>query len=186
MSIGRDWMKARTQVKVLVVDDEAVMRRHIIRMLRNIPVLDVEIAEARDGSAALLHLRGGLENKPDLIITDLRMEPMGGLDFIRAVRSGDDGIDRFLPMVAMTSDTETDTVTRVLRAGADGLVTKPVSQEMLRRQVLPVLTRESPFIEIVLPEGKYFGPFSPFVKQHVLVPGCPHRIVHKRQGRIAA
>lgn len=172
----------RPEVKILLVDDEPVIRRLIGGMLRHLN-LDIVLEEATDGSDALIKLRNP-SYRPDLIITDLVMEPLNGLDFTRAVRAGQDGVDRFLPVVMVSGDQDANIQLDAIRSGVDGFLHKPVSPETLRKQVLQVLSRDAHFVEIHRPERPWFGPLTPFAKKHLLE-SHPHTL-HHRARRLAS
>src|SRR5215831_19998759 len=97
--------------KILIVDDEPQIRR----VLKVILVGErYELAEARSGEAALLRLR---EFLPDLVLLDLNMPGMGGLDTCRAIREGSD-----VPIIVVSvRDSDRDKV-EALDAGADDYV----------------------------------------------------------------
>ncbi len=68
-----------TSIRVLVIDDHRTMRQIVRRLLGQIGIHDVEDAE--DGAAALKILHSPQAKQPDLIICDLHMEKMDGMDF---------------------------------------------------------------------------------------------------------
>ena len=70
------------RARVVVVEDEAVMSTYILNSLRRIGILDVYAFS--DGASAL---REVIRLKPDLILTDVHMEPVGGIEFVRQLRS---------------------------------------------------------------------------------------------------
>ena len=108
---------------ILVVDDEPQLRRVMRATLTD---LGYVIAEAKTGEEALAQVR---EAQPDLILLDLNMPGMGGLETCRALRAGYD-----IPIIILSvRNTEADKV-QALDAGADDYVTKPFGiQELLAR-----------------------------------------------------
>lgn len=106
-------------MKVLVVDDSFVARRHIINALRVGGFPLTEVREAADGLEAL----AALANLPDLIVCDLNMPKMDGLKFLAAARQ------KFtksqLRIVVLTARASAATAESVRRAGADLCLGKP-------------------------------------------------------------
>jgi two-component system, OmpR family, KDP operon response regulator KdpE len=108
---------------ILVIDDEPQLRRAMRATLSGI---GYSVIEAKTGEEALERLR---EIQPDLILLDLNMPGIGGLETCRAIRERSD-----IPIIILSvRNTETDKV-QALDAGADDYVTKPFGiQELLAR-----------------------------------------------------
>ena len=79
-----------------------------------------EVFTARDGAEGLAALR---EHRPDLVITDLNMPVMNGLEFIAATRAEDAG--RGLPLLLLTTEIADELKLRARAVGATGWLTKP-------------------------------------------------------------
>jgi two-component system chemotaxis response regulator CheY len=111
-------------MRALVVDDSRAARMIIREILRE---MGTEVVEAGDGRQALEQLRENPE--VELVLVDWNMPVMDGLEFIRRVRSerSYDG----LRIVMVTTETESEQVTRALTAGANEYVMKPFSKEVL-------------------------------------------------------
>jgi two-component system invasion response regulator UvrY len=108
-------------IRVLVVDDHDLVRTGIIRMLGDISELKV-VGEADSGEAALLKAR---ELQPDVVLMDIRMPGIGGLEATRKLlRSFPD-----MKVLAVTSCEEDPFPTRLLQAGAAGYLTKGAALE---------------------------------------------------------
>jgi two-component system KDP operon response regulator KdpE len=116
--------------RILVVDDDPQIRR----VLRTALVAqDYEAIDARNGEEAIERLR---EEKPDLIILDVNMPRMNGLEACRAIRSTSD-----IPIIMLTvRDAESDKI-QALDAGADDYVTKPFSSPELLARIRAALRR---------------------------------------------
>jgi two-component system, OmpR family, KDP operon response regulator KdpE len=108
---------------ILVVDDEPQLRR---AMKATLVDLGYSVIEAKTGEEALQRLR---EDNPDLVLLDLNMPGIGGLETCRAIRE-----TRDVPIIVLSvRNTERDKV-QALDAGADDYVTKPFGiQELLAR-----------------------------------------------------
>ena len=103
---------------VLVVDDDSHIREVICFALRR---AGFEVEEARDGIEALNNIE---RRKPDLLILDILMPEMDGLDVCRALRSGTVGGDRVPILLLSSKDAEVDRVIG-LEVGGDDYMTKP-------------------------------------------------------------
>jgi two-component system chemotaxis response regulator CheY len=103
------------RAKVLIVDDSALARRTLRQILES---ADCEVAEAEDGLAALE--RYFLE-KPDVVLLDLVMRGMYGLDVLHKLRELDPGAR----VVVVSADVQTSSQTMVEQAGARAFITKP-------------------------------------------------------------
>ena len=79
-----------------------------------------EVFTARDGAEGLVALR---EHRPDIVITDLNMPVMNGLEFIAAARTEDAG--RGVPLLLLTTETAGEMKLRAREIGATGWVSKP-------------------------------------------------------------
>jgi two-component system chemotaxis response regulator CheY len=120
-------------MQVLVVDDSPLMRRYVARTLQ-MTGLEIQIHEAGNGVEAM---QVASQKRPDLIITDLNMPVMGGEEFIARV-SGDSTL-RDTPILVLTADHCIDKPEKLMREGVVAYLTKPVTPEKLRRQMLDIL-----------------------------------------------
>jgi two-component system chemotaxis response regulator CheY len=111
-------------MRALVIDDSRVVRTIIGTVLREI---GMEVLEAANGREALAQLQQHAD--VDLALVDWNMPVMNGLDFILAVRSQCEFDAMRIMMV--TTETESDQVTRALNAGANEYLMKPFSKEIL-------------------------------------------------------
>ena len=108
-------------IRVLIVDDHAVVRRGLLAFLDTEPDLEV-VGVAGGGEEALAQLRhlDGQARLPDVVLMDLRMEPMDGIETTRRIRAGHADVE----VVALTSFGETARVQAALEAGASGYLLK--------------------------------------------------------------
>ena len=116
--------------KVLVVDDEPQIRR-VMRVI--LAGESYEVVEARSGEAALLRFR---EFLPDLVLLDLNMPGMSGLETCRIIRETSD-----VPIVVLTVRHEEEEKVEALDAGADDYVTKPFGKKELLARIRAALRR---------------------------------------------
>ena len=119
-------------MQVLFVEDD-VMNRRVVRDM--LAVAGLDMAEAADGEIGLAMLD---EQHFDLILMDLRMPRLDGLDAIRAIRKRKDAVAR-VPIIVVTADAALDIQERCLAAGADGCLRKPVAMNLLFDAISRVL-----------------------------------------------
>lgn len=115
--------------RILIVDDEINMCS-IIQDILSDEGYDVMIAE--NGSEALQVVR---KITPDLIITDINMPCMGGLELLREVKS----LHTDIQFIVMTAFGELETYLNAMSNGAFDYITKPLNIEMLKIMVAKVL-----------------------------------------------
>lgn len=114
--------------KILIVDDSATMRKIIMRVLRQAEVNVDTIVEAGNGVEGLEKLAA----EPDigLVLSDVNMPEMNGIDFVRAVREKHD--KDALPMVMITTEGGDSMISTAMDEGANAYVTKPFTPETIK------------------------------------------------------
>ncbi len=115
--------------QILVVDDEANLRRVLAAQLGRD---GYEVHTAEDGEAGLAFIN---EHHVDLVITDLRMPKLGGMDLLRVVQREAPAI----PVVILTAHGTVDNAVEALKTGAFDYITKPFDQEEVRTIVRKAL-----------------------------------------------
>lgn len=120
------------RARILLVDDHPMMRKGVIQLLEFENDLCV-VGEAGNGEEALRLAR---ELEPDMILLDLNMKGMTGLDTLRAMREND--VDARI-VVFTVSDDRHDVI-NVLRAGADGYLLKDMEPERLLEHIRQAAT----------------------------------------------
>jgi DNA-binding response OmpR family regulator len=135
-----------TGSKVLVVDDEPTVREVVVSYLRRD---GHEVAEAGDGHTALELLDA---DPPDLIVLDMMLPGVNGLDILRRVRSVSS-----IPVIMLTARAEESDRVAGLELGADDYVVKPFSPRELAARVNGVLRRTAGRIEDVPPTLTFDG-----------------------------
>lgn len=122
---------------VLVVDDDAAIRTVVRWQLHD---AGFRVVEADDGPSALRRIQS---ERPALVVLDLAMPGLGGLDVLRSVRGGHTG-QSDLPIIVLSGRSgETDRIVG-LDLGADDYLVKPFSPGELAARVRSVLRRTSP------------------------------------------
>ena len=122
--------------KVLIVDDSATMRRIVMRVLRQAEVHFDEAFEAADGIEGLKCLIA----HPDieLILSDVNMPGMNGIDFLKAVRSKI-AMDK-LPIVMITTEASDEAIALATALGANRYITKPFTPERVQQSLAGLVT----------------------------------------------
>ena len=112
--------------KVLLVEDSGVTRMQVEDLLRE--HFDAHVIEAENGAEGWNKL--AQETDIELIVTDIEMPEMDGVEFIRKVRGSDEFA--FLPVLVMTTLAQIKQRDDALNAGADAFIQKPVTLEALQ------------------------------------------------------
>ena len=141
--------------RILVVDDEPPI---VDVLAYNLKRANYEVLIARDGEEALAQARRG---QPDLIILDLMLPRLDGLEVCRALRR-----ERDVPIIMLTArDAEVDRVVG-LELGADDYVVKPFSVRELMARVRSVLRRAAPRLTETEPDALRAGPLTVDAARH--------------------
>jgi DNA-binding NarL/FixJ family response regulator len=109
------------RISVLVVDDHAVVRRGLLAFLDSEP--DLEVVGDAEGGTQALDLLARLDSegrRPDVVVMDLQMRPVDGIESTRQIRARYDDVE----VVALTSFAEEERVHAALEAGASGYLLK--------------------------------------------------------------
>lgn len=120
-----------TNIKVLVVDDFATMRRIVKNILTQLGYKNV--IEADDGSTALEIIK---KEKIDLIISDWNMPKMTGLDFLKAVRANAE--TSAIPFIMVTAEAQQDNIIMAVKAKVSQYIVKPFTAETLSEKITKV------------------------------------------------
>lgn len=119
-------------MKILLIDDSKTMRDIQKQVLAQMGLTDVH--EACDGKEAW-DVVGGL--RPDLILLDLNVPVMDGLEFVKAFRK----TNRTTPVIMVTNETSKARVLEAIQAGVNNYVVKPFAHETLIRRVRETLAK---------------------------------------------
>jgi two-component system, chemotaxis family, chemotaxis protein CheY len=121
-------------VKILIVDDTAMVRVILKRWCLSLGVRDADIIEAENGVSALQRFEA---NSPDAIITDWSMPVMDGLTLVREIHKRNSKV----PIVMVTSQAERQHVVAAIQAGATDYLVKPFSPTEIRKKLLALIAR---------------------------------------------
>jgi two-component system response regulator RegX3 len=143
---------------ILVVEDEPTLRETLAEALESD---GFEVRQAGDGNAAVASFR---ERQPDLVLLDLMLPGISGLDVARAVRA-----ESSVPIVMLTArDSEVDKVVG-LELGADDYVTKPFSLRELSARIRAIFRRTDQLTAAQLPALVDLGPVRVDLAGHRLL-----------------
>lgn len=117
---------------ILIVDDSPTI---LMSLEMTFSMNDIGVVKASSAEEAVTKLQGGL--KPSMVITDLNMGAMNGIDLIRAIRKMA-GL-QFLPIVLLTTESQQEKRQEAKAAGATGWLVKPAQGDMLMKVVRQVL-----------------------------------------------
>ncbi|MCY2957228.1 MAG: response regulator [Planctomycetota bacterium] len=118
---------------ILIVDDSATMRKIIMRGLRQAGIEHAEFKEAGDGVEGMKAVEA---NTFDLILSDVNMPNMNGLDFVKAVTAK---MPTPPPIVMITTEGSEEIVKEAISRGAKGYLRKPFTPEKIQEVIGPFL-----------------------------------------------
>jgi two-component system chemotaxis response regulator CheY len=121
-------------IKILVVDDFATMRKVIRNLLKQVGYEN--IVEAEDGVLALRVLKS---QKVDFVISDWNMPNMTGLELLKAVRADEDL--KTTPFLMVTAEALQDNVIAAVKAGVSNYIVKPFTAEVLNDKITKILEK---------------------------------------------
>ena len=123
-----------SEVRTLIVDDSSVMRKIVERSLRQAGLDSLVVFEAGSGIDGLEVLKA---EHVDLILSDINMPSMDGLEFLRQIRALN--LAAGVPVVMITTESSEEHVKEAIQAGAQGYIRKPFTAEQVKERVLPLL-----------------------------------------------
>jgi two-component system chemotaxis response regulator CheY len=124
-------------IRTLIVDDSAVMRKIVERSLRQSGLNISQVLEASNGAEALAAVQ---QHPVDLILCDINMPVMDGLEFVKQLSAVESA--KGVPVVMITTEGSEGHVVQALSAGARGYIRKPFTSDQVKEHVLPVLTKK--------------------------------------------
>ena len=136
-------------LKILLVDDNHYMRVLLAEILRAIGV--VRIYEANDGAEGLQMMR---DHPIDVVMTDLSMQPLDGIDFVRLLRNSPDSPNKLAPVIMITGHSTFARVNEARDAGVSEFLTKPLTARGVIERLHEAIERPRTFVQT----GDYFGP----------------------------
>lgn len=127
------------RLNVLVIEDQDLIREIVVAILRALSCR--VIRAAADGQAAL---RLVTEEAPNLILCDIDMKPMNGLQFVEELQKRGFRDARRIPTIFLTAHSNAELVRRAKLLGVDAYVVKPVKRAILEERIRHVLGGQEP------------------------------------------
>ncbi len=127
-------MNTLTDLKFLIVDDFATMRRIVRSLLKEMGCHNAD--EAEDGQVALHMLKA---HKYDFVVSDINMPNMNGFELLIAVKA--DPQLRHLPVLIVTAEARKEDIVMAAQSGAAGYIVKPFSKTTLEEKVQKILQK---------------------------------------------
>lgn len=137
------------RVQVLIVDDNRPMRILVRSLIRAIGLR--QTLEANDPAEGFDILRN---NNIDLVITDLAMKPLDGIEFCTMLRRSPDSPNPYVPVIMMTGHAERARVAAARDSGVTTFLVKPLSAKSLIDHINKAIHDNRPFVR----SQSYFGP----------------------------
>ncbi|KXF82435.1 response regulator [Enterovibrio coralii] len=125
--------------KCLIVDDHEMIRETIAIMAKSLGF--EEAITAIDGADAISKL---YHERPSLIITDLQMDPIDGLEMLRLVRSGRFGLPHDIPIIILTANASESVIAQCIAFDVDAFLVKPVNRQSLQERVNQLAQQAKP------------------------------------------
>ena len=119
---------------ILIVDDSNTMRKIVSRSLRQAGLDCDNLLEAGDGQQALEVLAA---NKVDLVLSDINMPNMNGIEFLRA--KAENPAIKDIPVVMISTETGADIIGEATSLGAKGAIKKPFTPDSVNAIIAPLL-----------------------------------------------
>ncbi len=127
-----------SKIRVLIVDDDPLTRALASDLLRRMGIHQIE--EAANGKSALVAV---IKWQPNLILCDIHMEPMSGVEFLKQLRALPNPLVAAIKVLVMTVDTSKETLNAVLPLGVRGYIIKPPKQETMKSKIEATMKAET-------------------------------------------
>lgn len=136
-------------LKILIVDDNHHMRVLLSEILKAVGVR--HIFEASDGAQGLQMMRG---QSIDIIMTDLSMQPLDGIDFVRLLRRSPDSPNPTCPVIMVTGHSTMARVQEARNAGVNEFLAKPLTARGVVERITQIVEHPRAYVKT----ESYFGP----------------------------
>ncbi|WP_310539504.1 response regulator [Phenylobacterium sp.] len=136
-------------LKVLIVDDNHHMRVLLSEVLRAVGLQN--LYEAGDGAEALQQMRA---HPIDIVMTDLAMEPLDGIDFVRLLRNSPDSPNQMAPVIMITGHSTMRRISEARDVGVNEFLAKPLTARGVLDRLQKIIDHPRPYVRT----DDYFGP----------------------------
>lgn len=126
-------MSAEKDLKILVVDDFSATRTILINQLSNLGYSNTVVSE--DGFSALARLKSALF---DLVVTDLSMSDMSGLDLLKKIRT--DSELKHIPVLMIISEDLQENIVTAIKAGLNDYIIRPFEENTFKQKLEKIFT----------------------------------------------
>ena len=126
-------MLAEKELKILVVDNFSATRTILINQLSNLGYSNTFVSE--DGFSALARLKSALF---DLVVTDLNMSDMSGLDLLKKIRT--DSELKHIPVLMITSEDLQGNIVTAIKAGLNDYIIRPFEEHTFKQKLEKIFT----------------------------------------------
>jgi len=133
-----------SQIRILVVDDQLLVRTLLSQVLRNIGFRPDSISQATDGNNALHVLAA---RHYDIILCDIQMDPINGMDLLKVVRCARTPNASNIPFVFLSAHPERQTIALAAQFHADGFIVKPPKPNDIEKNISAAMQRKRPSID---------------------------------------
>jgi CheY-like chemotaxis protein len=137
------------QLRILLVDDNHHMRVLLMELLRAVGI--TKIVEAGDGAEGLQMMRS---HPVDIVMTDLAMEPLDGIDFVRLLRNSSDSPNQMIPVIMVTGHLTMRRIQEARDVGVNEFVAKPITARNVLERLQQIVDHPRPFVRT----DDFFGP----------------------------
>ena len=126
-------MPIEKDLKILIVDDVSATRTILINQLSNLGYNNTVVSE--DGFSALARLKSALF---DLVVTDLSMSDMSGLDLLKKIRL--DSELKHIPVLMITSEDLQENIVTAIKAGLNDYIIRPFEEHTFKQKLDKIFT----------------------------------------------
>lgn len=125
-------MAVNMNMNILIVDDFRTMLKILENFLKQFGFKNID--EATDGAKALEKMK---DKKYDLILSDWNMEPMSGMDLLKAVRANP--ATKAIPFILITAESKVENIIAAKQAGVSNYIVKPLNANTLKEKLMAVI-----------------------------------------------
>lgn len=136
-------------LRILVVDDNTHVRTLVRTILHALGIRDVDVAS--DGMAGF---EAFIRLEYDVVITDLEMKPLSGIEFTDLVRTSRKSPNPYVPIIMVTAFTDRERVEKARDHGVTEFLAKPFTVDSLLSRLTAIIEKPRPFVRT----ANYFGP----------------------------